>query len=217
MYIRIQVDMCAVAPAAQYNVELYNANTQDYSLDLVSTPTWRTQADIAYTTVSIPADARFTDLSGTGSESISPNDPAQRNGQPWFVFYRKDVFAAAKLPPPETMDDILHAAHTLNGSDLNGDGAAEYSVCFNPDPACVTSYFTFLGILGPMLQTAPSQGVFFQPDTMEPLVQNAAMDEALRIYANLSSYNVDMRVNSTCNMFSTQFASGRYCMRLARC
>jgi hypothetical protein len=182
--------MCAiVAPTAQYDVELYNAQAQGHAIDLVPTPAWRTQADIAYTRVSVEADARFTDLGGTGSESISESDPSHSIGMPWLVSYRRDIFAAAKIAHPETMDDILSAARQLNGSDFNADGAADYSVCFNPNPGCVDSYFTFLGILGPMLQTAPSQGVFFQPETMEPLVQNAAMNEALRIYANLSSYN----------------------------
>jgi ABC-type glycerol-3-phosphate transport system substrate-binding protein len=186
---------------------LYNQQEANYAIELTFTPKWRKAADIAPTVVTIPADARYTDMSGTGAESIAPTDPSQRNGQPWFLFYRRDIFAAAKLPRPETMDDVLNAARQLNGTDFNGDGAPDYSVCFNPAVSCVANYFTFLGILGPMLQTAPSAGVFFQPETMEPLVQNAAMVQALGMFANLSRYNYP-DANLTCGPFSPQFAAG---------
>jgi hypothetical protein len=178
-YIRVQVDLFALGGQTMADVALYNEGAQDYIMDMIPTPKWRTSADVMYTSVSVPADARLTDLSGTGSESIAPTSSTHQLGQSWFVFYRRDVFAAAQIAHPESMGDILSAAQQLNGSDFNGDAAADYSVCFNADPDCVDSFFTFLGILGPMLQTAPSQGVLFQPDTMEPLVQNAAMEEAV--------------------------------------
>jgi hypothetical protein len=213
VHVRLQVDLFLRSGGIVEDIELYNTDsTQKYAIDVVFTPKWRTPSDLMYTSVSVPADVRFTDLTGTGSESIAPAGPSNPSGQPWFVFYRRDVFAAAEIAHPETMDDILSAARQLNGSDFNGDGVPDYSVCFNTYPGCVDSYFTFMGILGPMLQTAPSQGVFFQPDTMEPLVQNAAMNEALRMYANLSSYNCP-RPDQTCNELPSQFSAGQ-CPRL---
>jgi hypothetical protein len=214
--VRIQMDMFALGPIGVYYKEVFNAKDPGYAINLAPTPKWRVPEDLLYTGTSIPADARITDLGGAGEEPISPTDPSHQVGHPWLLFYRRDIFAAAKLPRPETMDDVLAAAHKLNGTDFNGDGVPDYSVCFNPDPACVTSYFTFLGILGPMLQTAPSQGVFFQPDTMEPLVQNAAMDHALRVYANLSSYNYP-DLQEPCNPFSSKFAAGMYLVHWLCC
>jgi hypothetical protein len=209
VHVRVQLDMFAAGPLAALNADLYNGIIQDaVSIDLVHTPKWRTPADLKYTVVSVPADARFTDLTGTGSDGISPSDPTHRAGEPWFVFYRRDVFATAKIPPPETIDDVLGAARALNGTDFNGDGVADFSVCFNPDPGCVASYFTFLAILGPMLQTTPSKGVFFDPKTMEPLVQNAAMHRALQVFADLSRFNAPWDHNSTCYPYEFQFAAG---------
>jgi hypothetical protein len=210
-HIRLQVDLFSSEVFDMETVELYNADDpKAYTIDVIFTPKWQTPADVVYTSVSIPADARLTDLSGTASESIAPTSSAHRAGQPWFVFYRRDVFAAAKIAHPESMDDVLHAVRQLNGSDFNGDGVPDYSVCFNTNPGCVDSYLTFLGILGPMLQTAPSQGVFFQPDTMEPLVQNAAMKEALRIYATLFSCNDPGSLDPVCKQVPSKFSAGQY-------
>jgi hypothetical protein len=185
----------------------FNQDNIKYDIDMAVTPKWRRQSDIVYTGASIPADARFTDLSGTGDETISPTSPLVRNGQPWFLFYRRDIFAAANISKPETMDDVLSAASRLNGSDFNGDGKADFAVCFNPVVTCVGNYYTFLGILGPMLQTSPSAGVFFQPESMQPLVQNAAMVEALRVYKILASYN-SPDFNQSCGQYAPQFAEG---------
>jgi multiple sugar transport system substrate-binding protein len=51
-----------------------------------------------------------------GSDQLAvPSD-----GFPLSVIYRTDLFAAAGLPAPETYDDLLNAAETLNGPDIAG-------------------------------------------------------------------------------------------------
>ncbi len=40
------------------------------------------------------------------------------------MYYRRDVLAAARLPVPETWEDLLLVARALNGSDFNNDGRA---------------------------------------------------------------------------------------------
>jgi hypothetical protein len=105
-YIRIQLDMFSTALTAVSNAQQFNKDDPNYTVDLTPTPKWRHPADIVYKTTSIPADARFTDLEGAGEETISPTSPLARNGQPWFLFYRRDIFAAANLSKPETMDDV---------------------------------------------------------------------------------------------------------------
>ncbi len=46
-----------------------------------------------------------------------------------FMYYRRDVLAAAKLPVPATWDDLLLVAQTLNGSDFSNDGRSDYTMC----------------------------------------------------------------------------------------
>ncbi len=46
-----------------------------------------------------------------------------------YMYYRRDVLAAAKLPVPATWDDLLLVAQTLNGSDFNNDGRPDYAMC----------------------------------------------------------------------------------------
>ncbi len=50
-------------------------------------------------------------------------------GRNYFLYYRRDVLAAAKLPVPATWDDLLLVAQTLNGSDFNNDGRPDYAMC----------------------------------------------------------------------------------------
>jgi hypothetical protein len=185
-------------------------------VEFVYTPPWRTQADIQYTNVSIPADSRFSDLSGTGTDPISPSDAAHKNGQPWLMFYRKDLFSAAGIPKPETTEELLAAARKLNGSDFDGDGSPDYSVCFSRVTGCINGMYTFLSVLAPLLQTTPTSGVFLDPLSMKPLVQNAAMDEALKIFANLSSYNWPSN-NAPCKLYSTRFSKSMPLPLLADC
>ncbi|MCU1439802.1 MAG: extracellular solute-binding protein family 1 [Rhodoglobus sp.] len=50
-----------------------------------------------------------------GAQIAIPSD-----GFPLSVIYRKDLFAAAGLPAPETYDDLVNAAKTLNSPEIAG-------------------------------------------------------------------------------------------------
>jgi hypothetical protein len=103
---------------------------------------------------------------------------------------------------------VLHAAAKLNGTDFDGDGVGDYAFCINTAPTCEMHYF-FMGILGPILQTqGQNEGIYFDPETMTPLVQNAGMRHALGIVANLSQY-MDPRSNKQCYPYDLQFNAGK--------
>lgn len=40
-------------------------------------------------------------------------------GRVAMLYYRKDVFQAAKIQPPNTWSDLLYLAKALNGSDVD--------------------------------------------------------------------------------------------------
>ncbi|KAG2438361.1 hypothetical protein HYH02_010816 [Chlamydomonas schloesseri] len=46
------------------------------------------------------------------------------------LYYLRDLFSAAGLRPPRTWDEAIAIARRFNGTDLDGDGAAnDYGMC----------------------------------------------------------------------------------------
>jgi ABC-type glycerol-3-phosphate transport system substrate-binding protein len=126
---------------------------------------------------------------------------------PYYLFYRVDVLSNTSTAVPETWTDLLEAAAKLNGTDTDGDGEPDYAICLNIDPGCKLSYF-FLSILAPILQTRGfTQGIFFDRDTMEPLVNNAGMEHALALYANLTKF-IDPQSSKQCEPHDSRFNAG---------
>jgi multiple sugar transport system substrate-binding protein len=99
-----------------------------------------------------------------------------------MVYYRKDVFDQMGLKPPKTWDEYLENAKAANGKDHNGDGKPDYGSCmFKKRNA--QSYFAVMTFAAGFVQTkGTGQGIFFDPETMKPKVNNEAWAEAFRIY-----------------------------------
>jgi ABC-type glycerol-3-phosphate transport system substrate-binding protein len=51
-----------------------------------------------------------------------------------LMYYRPAALALHNLTAPRTWSEVLYAARKVNGTDLDGDGAGDYAVCFRPDP-----------------------------------------------------------------------------------
>lgn len=99
-----------------------------------------------------------------------------------MVYYRTDILGDLGLEPPRTWDEYLEIAAATNGQDLNGDGTADFGSCmFKKRNA--QSFFAIMSVAAGYLQTqGTGEGIFFDTDTMEPLVNNDAFAEALRVY-----------------------------------
>lgn len=73
----------------------------------------------------------------------------------------------------------------FNGTDLNGDGELDFGSCF--PAAGEYSEFYFLTWLAPFLQYRDtSQGAVFDAQTLEPLFDNPAAQEALRLWKEVA-------------------------------
>ena len=99
-----------------------------------------------------------------------------------MAYYRKDIFDKEGLKPPRTWDEYLANAKALNGKDFNGDGQPDFGSCmFKKRNA--QSYFAIMSFAAAYVQTqGTGEGMFFDPETMKPLVNNEAWAEAFRIY-----------------------------------
>jgi len=99
-----------------------------------------------------------------------------------MLYYRRDILEQMGLKPPRNWDEYLAVAKATNGKDLNGDGVADYGSCiFKKRNA--QSYFAVMSIAAGFVQTkGTGEGIFFDPETMKPKINNEAWIEAFNVY-----------------------------------
>ena len=61
--------------------------------------------------------------------SVAKPSSLMVDGDFQMVYYRTDVLAEAGLEPPVTWEDYLDVASKIHGTDMNGDGEADYGSC----------------------------------------------------------------------------------------
>ncbi len=131
-----------------------------------------------------------------------------------MVYYRSDLLEQEGLEPPQTWDDYLAIAETFNGQDLNGDSQPDYGSCISKKRNA-QAYWMILSVAGGYLQTqGTSQGAFFDTETMEPLVNNAAFGAALDIYKATTQYGPPNELNLDVGDTRSLFITGRCALSL---
>ena len=111
------------------------------------------------------------------------------------------------LAPPKTWDDYLAIAEHFHGKDLNGDGKADYGSCISKKRNA-QAYWFISSIAGNFIQSqGTSQGVFFDTETMTPLIDNEGFRKALQIYIDSTKYGppdeINLDVGDTRGLFTT--------------
>ena len=105
-------------------------------------------------------------------------------------------------------------AKATNGKDLNGDGKGDYGSCmFKKRNA--QSYFAVLSIASAFIQSkGTGEGIFFDPDTMKPKVNNAAFIKALDIYKATGEYGPADELNHDVGDTRALVTTGRCALAL---
>ncbi len=131
-----------------------------------------------------------------------------------MIYYRTDLFNEAGLTPPATWDEYLKIAKRFHGKDLNGDGKPDYGSCIEKRPKEFSA--SILGsFVTPFLQSqGTAQGIFFDPDTMKPLVNNPGFARALEIYKKTMDYGVPDDQNLSQAKSRELFLEGRCALTL---
>jgi len=120
-------------------------------------------------------------------------------------YYRTDLIDT----PPSTWDEYLEVAAQFHGQDLNGDGDPDYGSCITKKRGA-QAYWVIWDIASSMLQSqGTGQGSFFDLDTMEPLVDNAAFRKSLEIYDATTQYGPPDELNLDVGDTRGLFTSGR--------
>jgi multiple sugar transport system substrate-binding protein len=123
-----------------------------------------------------------------------------------MAYYRTDLLKEAGFSPPETWEDYIEIAKHFHGKDLNGDGKGDYGSCI-AKKRNAQSYWMILSVAGGFIQSkGTSQGMFFDTETMKPLVNNEAFKKALEVYLETTKYGppdeINLDVGDTRSMFT---------------
>jgi len=112
-----------------------------------------------------------------------------------MVYYRTDVLDEAGLEPPKTWEEYLNVASKIHGKDMNGDGEADFGSCiFKKRNA--QSYFAVQTIAAGMVQSkGTAEGLYFDPETMKPKINNDAWKKAFEIYKKTGEFGPPDELN----------------------
>ena len=125
-------------------------------------------------------------------------------------YYRTDLIDAA----PKTWDEYLAIAAEFHGQDLNGDGDPDYGSCISKKRGA-QAYWFITDIAASMVQSkGTAEGAFFDLETMEPLVDNAAFRKALEIYDATTEFGPPDEINLDVGDTRSLFTSGRCALSL---
>jgi multiple sugar transport system substrate-binding protein len=131
-----------------------------------------------------------------------------------MVYYRVDVLEQLGMEPPRTWDDYLAIAEAANGMDMNGDGEGDYGSCISKARS-QQSYWWITSIAAPFIQTqGTSEGVFFDPETFEPRINNAGFIKALEIYKATNAFGPPDELTINVGDTRTLFITGRCALSL---
>jgi multiple sugar transport system substrate-binding protein len=126
-----------------------------------------------------------------------------------MVYYRSDLLAAAGISPPKTWEEYIYIASRFHGQDMNGDGTPDYGSCISKKRNA-QAYWMILSIVGSHIQTkGTGEGIFFDPKTMKPLVNNAAYSRAFDIYKETTKYAPPNEINLDVGDTRGLWTSGR--------
>jgi multiple sugar transport system substrate-binding protein len=131
-----------------------------------------------------------------------------------MAYYRSDLLEPAGLEPPRTWDDYIEIAKRFHGQDLDGDGRPDYGSCI-AKKRNAQSYWMILSVAAPFIQTqGTGQGVFFDTETMRPLVDNEGFRKALEVYLETTKYGPPDEINLDVGDTRGLFTSGRCALTL---
>lgn len=130
--------------------------------------------------------------------------------QSWNLFYRKDVFEAKGIKPPENWTDFLAIAKELTG-DWAGDGEKHYGVAMNVKRGAPVAhdwlgYFAAMG--GQMFDNWPD----VEKTQYKPQIDSEAGHKALQLVMDMRAYAPEDVAEYDWNKTQAALADGRVAM-----
>ncbi len=146
------------------------------------------------------------------------------DGDAHNTYLRKDLLTDPKnqadfkakygydLPVPiKTWAQYRDIAEFFNGKDINGTTIYGAGTAFKRK---AQSYWTYLGIAAPFAKAPDDPAYFFDPDTMEPRINNPGFVEALDLYTALAKVGPPDVVNWDVGDIRNNFPAGKLALAI---
>ena len=101
------------------------------------------------------------------------------------LYYRQDIFKKYEVAVPRTLEEYVRVSQALNGTDFHGDGEMDYGSCF-PHAGQSSGEFFVTWIIQTLQYRGTSQGTVLDTDTLAPLLENPAVQEAMRLWKQVA-------------------------------
>ncbi|KAG2486636.1 hypothetical protein HYH03_014692 [Edaphochlamys debaryana] len=148
------------------------------------------------------------------------------HGSVAVLYYRRDVFSSAGLPPPRTWAEAVAAAARFNGTDLDGDGSRDddWGICLWQPVGCPTFAAPLSAILASLVQTRGRHSRLYfdisnSTDTMRSVIDTVAWDAALTLLRALSEFAPPpargMQAGEAECWYQPRFTAGRCAMAVS--
>lgn len=126
-----------------------------------------------------------------------------------MVFYRTDIKPeTVHATGLDTWQQLLSIVQAVNGTDMDGDGMGDWGLCMDLHKGCMGGPI-LSAIAASMIQShGLSHGLYLDPVTLQPLMDNAAMAEAVSLFQQLLLYT-HPSFSTTCGTSNQQFISGK--------
>lgn len=127
-----------------------------------------------------------------------------------MVYYRTDILQDLGMDPPNTWDDYLKIAKAVKDKNLQtADGQPVYGSCISKKRGA-QAYWWITSVAGGFIQSqGTNQGVFFNTDDMQPLIDNEGFRKALEIFKQTNDYGPPDELNLDVGDTRGLFTSGR--------
>ncbi len=141
------------------------------------------------------------------------------DGDAHMMYYRRDLLTDPKwqaefkakygydLPaPPNTWKQYYDVAEFFNGKEIDGQVIYGAGTAFKRK---AQSYWTYLGVAAAFAKAPDDPAYFFDPDTMEPRINNPGFVEALKLYVSLSKVGPPDVINWDVGDIRGNFPAGK--------
>jgi multiple sugar transport system substrate-binding protein len=141
------------------------------------------------------------------------------DGDAHQIYYRRDLmtdpqyqadfeaqYGYALPAPPTTWQQYLDIAEFFNGMEIDGQTIYGAGTAFKRK---AQSYWTYLGVAAPYAKAPDDPSYFFDPDTMEPRINNPGFVEALNTYIAMSKVGPPDVVNWDVGDIRGNFPAGK--------
>jgi multiple sugar transport system substrate-binding protein len=132
-----------------------------------------------------------------------------------MAYYRTDILQDLGMNPPNTWDDYLTIAKAVQEKGLKTeDGNPIYGSCISKKRGA-QAYWFITSIAAAFIQSqGTNQGVFFDTETMKPLIDNEGFARAMDIYKETTQYGPPNELNLDVGDTRGLFTSGQCALSL---